>query len=250
MVIDVFTFNGEFDALDIRLNMLAPYVDFFVLVEAGKTFSGVQKPLYYKDNQEKYWALEDRIIQYVVDDYSDEAILEMGRKNSNVTFEHECWLNEFYQKESIKKALTWLKDDDIVFVSDVDEVWNPEVLKEIKGDDVYKPRQNLTYLYYLNQRTSEDWTYFTGTIATKYKNIKDACLNDLRTHRKNNYTFIENGGWHFNALGGKEKKINSFKHPVYSTEYMKTREKGLRVDESELPQYILENKDKYKHLFI
>lgn len=250
MVIDCFTFNGEFEMLEIRLQILSQYVDKFIIIEATKTFSGIPKPLYYQQNSDLFKQWHNKIEYFIIDDYSNEEVLEMGRKSSNVTFEHECWLNEFYQKEMIQRALENLNEEDIVFVSDVDEIWNPDILPMVQGDYVYKPKQDLTYIYYLNQRTSENWTYFTGTIVTKYKNIKNVCLNHLRTHSKNTYTFIDNGGWHFNALGGMEKKIDSFKHPIYTQGYMKTREKGARIDDTELPAYLLENKDKYKHLFI
>ena len=51
-VIDVFPFFNELDLLEIRLNSLDPYVDCFILSEATKTFSGLDKPLYYQENKE------------------------------------------------------------------------------------------------------------------------------------------------------------------------------------------------------
>ena len=63
------------------------------------------------------------------------------------------------------------------------------------------------------------------------------------------YTFLEDGGWHFNALGGSDKKIKDFQHPIYHEDYMNQRKNGWRIDETGLPTYILENKEKYKHLF-
>ena len=51
MIYDIFSFNNELDMLDIRLNVLSPYVDYFVIVEATETFSGVEKPLYFFNNK-------------------------------------------------------------------------------------------------------------------------------------------------------------------------------------------------------
>ena len=232
--------------LEIRLNLLNDHVDYFVLIEATKTFSGFDKPLYYLENKERFAQFNHKIKHYIIDDYNDEDVLNMAKNSPNTGAGESHWVMEFYQKEKIKEALIDLDDGDICYVSDVDEIWKPVEV----GEGVYKPKQDLCYIYYLNQRTNENWAYFTGTIVTKYKNIKDACLNHLRTHGRNDYIFIENGGWHFNALGGADKKIEAFKHPIYTPEYMKSREKGLRVDESDLPQYLLDNKEKYKHLFI
>ena len=235
--------------LEIRLQLLSHVVDKFVLVEATKTFSGYDKPLYYQENKARFAQWEDIIQHHIVDELRPELI-EMARESSNTGKGESHWVIEFAQKEALKDALVELDDEDIVFVSDVDEVWNPTILTDYFIDDfVYKPRQNLCYITYLNQRTNEDWTYFTGTIVTRYKNIKNECLNHLRTHSKNTYHFIENGGWHFNALGGVDNKIAAFKHPVYTKEYMQGRQLGLHVDETQLPEYLLQNKEKYKHLW-
>lgn len=249
MIYDVISYNGEEDTLELRLNILNDVVDKFIIVEATETFSRQPKELTFPQS-DKFVKFMDKIIYYVIDDYTHKDILDMAYASDNTGNKETHWVYEFYQKELIKDALIGLNDDDIVFVSDCDEIWNPDVIRYITDDKVYKPLQNMTYIYYLNQRTDENWTYFTGTIATKYKNIKDTCLNHLRTHSKNNYAFIENGGWHFNALGGAHKKIDSFKHPVYTPQYMRTRERGARIDETGLPTYILENKEKYKRLLV
>lgn len=257
-IYDVFSFNNELDMLDIRLNILDKFVDFFVLVESNKTFSGVDKPLYYEQNEERFSKFKDKIIHYTVDDCPtsfedsncDQETLQLASTSDNVTREHICWLVEFYQKECIQKALLGLADDDICIISDVDEIWNPKMNLQM-GDDIYKPKIEFCYVDYLNVRTDENWTMFTGPIITKYKNIKGECLNHLRTLRKmsNRYHYIEHGGWHFNALGGSDKKIADFQHPVYHKDYMDKRKPGYRISQSDLPQYLLDNKEKYKNLF-
>ena len=50
-VYDTFLFFNELDLLEIRLNILDDYVDYFVLCEANQTFSGKDKKLYYKENK-------------------------------------------------------------------------------------------------------------------------------------------------------------------------------------------------------
>ncbi len=260
-IYDIFSFNNELDMLELRLNILNDYVDYFVIVEATETFSGFEKPLYYELNKKRFSDFNHKIIHYVVSDTPkdfndtncDQEAFHLACNSDNVSRDMLCWLKEFYQKELIKKALIGLDDDDLCFVSDVDEIWNYEINYPINSK-IYKPMINKCYINYLNVRTNEEWTIqsnpFTGPIATAYKNIKNECLNHLRTLRKTKYIFIENGGWHFNALGGIDKKIEAFKHPVYTKNYMHGREYGSRVDETGLPNYLIENHDKYKHLFL
>jgi beta-1,4-mannosyl-glycoprotein beta-1,4-N-acetylglucosaminyltransferase len=260
MIYDIFSFNNELDMLELRLNILDPHVDKFVLVEADKTFSGVNKPLYYEENKERFVKFYDKIIHYKVldsptsfdDPNCDQEILQMALNSDNVTRDHICWLIEFYQKESIKKALEPLNihDYEMCVVSDVDEIWNYNLKFNfwMPQGAIYKPKINNCYIEYLNVKTNEDWTYFTGPIVCEYFRIKNGCLNHLRTQRKMNhiYTFLEDGGWHFNALGGSDKKIQDFQHPVYHKDYMERRKSGWRVDETGLPQYILDNKEELK----
>ena len=47
MIYDCFPFNNELDILEIRLNILNDVVDKFILVEASKTQSLLDKPFYF-----------------------------------------------------------------------------------------------------------------------------------------------------------------------------------------------------------
>ena len=42
-IFDCFTFFNELELLELRLKMLSPYVDYFVLVESNITFRGDSK---------------------------------------------------------------------------------------------------------------------------------------------------------------------------------------------------------------
>jgi hypothetical protein len=125
------------------------------------------------------------------------------------------------------------------------------------------------YLYYLNNRTDqEDWYGWLGTVVTKYKNIRNVSINSLRAHRtmKNKFVFLRNGGWHFAFQGGLEgamKKMKEYNHFWYEPEKnLAELEKrvltnqdyrGRRIkiwkDDSNLPAYLLQNKERYNKLF-
>ncbi len=263
-IYDIFTYNGEADVLEIRLHILKDVVDEFIIVEAPTTFSGLHKPLYFNEQKDRFAPFLDKIKYFVINDYpNDTALCELADRSSNVPKDGpEHWRREFYQKESIKKALTHLSDEDICFIGDVDEIWNPEIVIDYRKDSIFKLQQ-VVYSYFLNNRSSEKWA---GTLVTKYKNIKNNCLNHLRTATKTKYLYVKNGGWHFTSIGGIDeirRKLNdSYTKESYNTQIVQDnleqrfgkqdymgRKFTFSADESDLPKYILDNKEKYKKLF-
>ncbi len=285
-IYDAFTFFNELDLLEIRLNILDPYVDYFVIVEATENFNGDKKPLYFQLNKERFKKWEHKIIHHVVSDvpqdeqelrmrlYTNKTMSFIDRQTIQFTLtsgmaglSKKQWIREFFLKESLRKALAGLRDDDICYISDLDEIWNPQLLIDYTKDAIFKPLQT-TYVYFLNNRSKENWRGWTGTIVTKYKNIKHASVNILRTHRimTDRYTFLRNGGWHFTFQGGYEgalRKIRESNHFFYKPETtLKTlkdmvlqnkdyqgRNFKFTVDNRGLPEYLLKNKEKYKTLF-
>ena len=67
-IYDAFLFFNELDLLEIRLNLLNDYVDYFVISESDLTFSGKPKPLYYLENKDRFKQFEKKIIHQVLTD--------------------------------------------------------------------------------------------------------------------------------------------------------------------------------------
>lgn len=276
---DTFIFFNELELLEIRLNILNDFVDYFILVESTKTFTGLDKPLYYLENKNKYEKFNNKIIHIVVDDLPNSFDELKNRVGSNVEMDiiRDClttpnvpagevhWLREFYQKEQIKKALYDIKDindNDFIFISDLDEIWDPNIKINFNSDDIFRYNQAV-HSYYLNNFSSEIWY---GTIGTKYKNIKNYSINHIRTPNRNNYITIPNAGWHFNFMGGPDKikiKLESYGHQEYNNDVIKNNIEDKLTNNLEifgrpfmflkteeiLPEYIKNNKNKYIHLF-
>lgn len=118
MVFDTFTFNGEYDMLEIRFNILNEHVDKFVICESQQTFSGLWKPLYWAERNERFEEWEKKVIYRIV-----------NPKNFPNAFERAA-----YQKDNIRKALEdfGAKPNDIIIYGDIDEIPNPEVLIKLK----------------------------------------------------------------------------------------------------------------------
>lgn len=255
MTYDLFSYSGEADMLEIRFNMLNKYVDKFIIVEGTETFSGLPKPLYWVERGERFEEWEDKVIYCIVSKYVDNDILKQLENRDYV--DQPAFQRAFYQKEMLRKVLETQEpdDEDLIYYGDVDEIWKPQEI----DDEVYKLRQ-ICYSYYLNNRSPEDWR---GTIVTKYKNLRGGCLNDMRANPVN---IRENGGWHFTNMGGLEAiqlKIASYDHqeaniPIITNglgDRLKANVDFLGrgfefwVDESQLPEYLLENKERWLHLW-
>ena|SRR3990167_2611210 len=254
MIIDCVTYNGEKELFEIRYNILKDFVDLFVVVEFDKTFSGKPKEsLFLKDYGVKekvfyHWHTED-----FYNKYRDTASASVNAQGA------EHWKREFCQKESIKDALavSEMEDDDIVFIGDVDEIPDFRVIP-VDIDFVVKLKLRV-YTYFLNNLSNEE---FYGTICGKYKDIKDKCLNHVRSidaTRVNNYL-----GWHFTSMAHRlEKKLkDSYTEESYATSQVMTnleenikqnkdflgRNFEYKISEEDWPPWLKENRGRYLHL--
>ena len=266
-VYDVFYFLNELDLLEIRFEILDKYVDYFIIVEGAYTFSGKPNESSYKANFERYSKWNHKCIHLWVEDFhSDSNLLNFAKSHPSVGNGEEYWVREFYFKECAKRALTHLHDNDIVFVSDVDEIWNPLKLEsfcDFSKSIINRPIQ-FSYYYYLNYRSNEHRSGWTGTIVCQYKYLKDHCLNDLRSRSITHAKEIDEGGWHFTYMGGAigaKQKLLAWDHPEYNVhikEMISRIEKGgdyagrqihYWIDISALPKYLIDNQNKWAHLF-
>lgn len=256
-VIDAFTYNGERDLLDLRLNILDEYVDEFVIVEASQTFSRKQKPLYFERDRDQFKKWGYKIKYFVVNDWGDERIWEMARNSPN-TIGASHWRQEFYIKEHLQKALNHLQDDDVVLIGDCDEVWNPKILDTWFAVTKLKLK---VYSYWLNNRSSEE---FWGTIISTWGELKKYCLNEIRQNP--HFKTGTDMGWHFTSMGGyeaiKQKLSDSYTEESYWNPQVQAhleenmannkdflgRDFTYTLSEEDWPQWLKDNRDKYKHL--
>lgn len=249
-IVDLVTYNGEKELWDIRYNVLKEYVDEFIVCEANQTFSGLDKPYYFDELTDEY----PDVAYFKM----EEPMLEKYRWLAEVspnTSGASHWKREFMQKEYIKETLEHLSNDDLVFVGDVDEIWEPVF-------DVTLPLKLRldVYTYWLNNRSSEQ---FWGTLVAPYGLIKNQCLNHLRTHAPRS---TGTWGWHFTSMGGYnevERKLrDSYTDESYFTPAVQEalaqniadnrdflgRGFTYTLDESNWPQYLKDNRAKYAHL--
>jgi hypothetical protein len=133
------------------------------------------------------------------------------------------------------------KDDDIIFLSDLDEIWNPKIKFDIKDGEVYRPIQT-AYPYYLNNRSNQNIGCWTGTRVGTYKTLKHYGCNHFRTEREARSIPISNGGWHF-SWTNKDSKYEAFKYNDVQARFEIVSRERTWKDESDLPEYIIKNKE-------
>ena len=278
-IYDCFIFYNELDLLELRLRELENVVDFFVLVEATKTHRGKEKPLYFDENKERFKRWKSKIIHIIVKDMPKPGRTYGSNWKINSLLKGGAWELEAYQKKQIARGLKKCKDDDIIMMSDLDEIPNPkkipEMIKKIDSEKIVFFKLKL-YYYYLNGEVN---SYWDGPKACRFKTLKEYFNLDMDNFRhlwnlplrikmffgKKIYR-IKNGGWHFSFLGNEENianKIASICHFENDTSYFKNKkrlkesiEKGLdlfgrdqkiryvKIDET-FPETIVKNTKKY-----
>jgi beta-1,4-mannosyl-glycoprotein beta-1,4-N-acetylglucosaminyltransferase len=280
-IYDCFPFYNELDILEIRLNVLNEVVDYFVLVESTRTFSGKKKELIFDKNKNRFSEFEHKIRHIVVDD--SEYDPDVG-----------IWQREFDQKNAVFRGINDCSDDDFVIVSDVDEIVNPDAIKHAitRNPNSIAIFKQPCFYYYLNCRSTE--IFYKARMA-KYKFInspqKIRNYPKFVTHGKGKfkqillrwagsvrkrvslwmgfYKIYENGGWHFTYMKSAnmiKDKISDFSHTEFDTdEYTSVNAIETRISQLKdpfdrefifeiveidkyYPKYILDNKDKYNHL--
>jgi len=224
-VYDCFIFFDELDLLEMRFRILDEVVDYFVLVEATKTKSRESKELFFLKNKERFKKWKEKIIHIIVEDMPKKGKITFGNKwqlDSKLNLGR--WKLETYQINQIKRGLKNAKNNDIILVSDVDEIPHPnefEKMKKLLDENLIIGFSQNFYYYYLNGFKYAGWI---GTKACKYENFKKNFANSAaRVRRMRGWKnrikrifgkkepIIRNGGWHFSYLSSPESILHKMK---------------------------------------
>ena len=228
-IYDCFMYFDEEVVLDVRLNTLNEFVDYFVIVESIYTHKGDPREL--KFNHKKFEKFKDKII-YIVDEETYPQTEEINTEDSEVEKSHKAIHNAAYrengQRNLITRGLKKANDEDIIMVSDVDEI--PK-LSELNFKNINEKiilfKQDMFYYKFNLWLPNLIWT---GTKACKKKNlvnpqwlrnIKDRKYSFFRIDTffsKTKYTSIKvinDGGWHFSNIKTPKEiefKLRSYLH--------------------------------------
>ena len=215
--------------LDLRLNILNPFIDYFVIVESTFNHKGEKRKLKFDIN--KYKKFENKII-YLIFDEEPSGIEKVFDTDNEGEVSRKLILNaasrENGQRNFISKGLERANEKDLILISDVDEIPNLEKINwNTLKDQIVLFKQDMFY-YKLNLRLPD--LIWSGSKACRKKylkspqwlrNVKDKKysffrLDTLFSEKKYiNIKFINNGGWHFSNIKTAaeiEYKLKSYLH--------------------------------------
>ena len=234
---DCVTFFNELDVLDLRLHELDAVVDRFVIAESPLTFTGKPKPLVFAENRERFARFLPKIEHVVVDD------MPVG---ANTT----AWDREWFQRKALARGLSGAAPDDLVLISDVDEIPRPAALTAVKADPKSKSRftvlESDASFFFLNtkpvgrflshvqaprivaRRYANDPQVMRGFRARLSRHPLAAPFQPLIGRARTLTTFgaplevkiVPESAWHFTYLGGAEairSKLSSYSHTEVAT---------------------------------
>ncbi|MBQ6976558.1 MAG: hypothetical protein IJQ16_08430 [Selenomonadaceae bacterium] len=257
-VYDCFTFYNEFELLELRLKSLWDIVDYFVIVEADKNHTNKPKPFYFAERKDEF----------------KEFLPKIRNIQLNVDIDYKGvgdWSIENGQRNGILYGLSDAAPDDLIFISDADEIPAPDILKRINENKTplitfcalappngcvlkvpcqilipasslleYSPitMEQTFHYYYFDWVAKSRWT---GTVLTKRKNLINP---QSARNAKDKFAFIPDGGWHFSYMGGVDKIINKMTSIVEGNEFVKHANKNL-TDKERVKECMRTGKDIY-----
>ena len=244
-IFDCTTFYNENLILNVRFNILDPYVDRFVICEAGYSHSGQKKKFNFDINN--FSKFKHKIIYLKIDNEPDDLqyIYKNAKKIEPVESAKPNAIKRIaHQRNHLKEGILDASDDDLILYSDNDEIPN---LKNFELDNV---NNNLIYfkqkLFYYKFNLYCDRYDWYGTKGCKKKNLIDfEWLRNLKAKKYKafrldtifsktkyiNSKIIKDGGWHFTQL----KNINDLYEKLINQEdHQEFRNAKKKIEEIEL----------------
>jgi len=216
-VFDCFTFFNELDLLELRLKLLDSCVDHFVIAESNVTHSGKPKPYYFEEAKDRFNKWWHKIIHVPVQQ-SAEGLVFVEQENYNPG--SAAWKLENEQRNALLDSAVYMKEDDLVLLSDLDEIPDPAAIRKAAATDKPVAFSLLFHYYYLNCQNTGESRWWKGCIAATAKQFRATGPQGLRDKR-DVYPSLSSAGWHFSFLGGVEKirqKLMAFAHTEFDKE--------------------------------
>ena len=259
-VYDCFQYFNEDHIVDLRLNILDPYVDYFVISESTKTHQGKNKKINFDINN--FPKFKDKII-FVVANYDKEINFKKHTGGESPIEQH--------QRNCLIEGIKTAKPDDTIILSDSDEIPDLTLINQIKNNKKFIAFSQKMFMYKLNLQNLNESNWI-GSKLTKKKYISS--MQALRNLKFKDYPFwrvdkkdlqIIKGGWHFSFLqspGQILNKIRSYSHGEFDQKNINEKNikekifknedifnrgfslKKVNLDNS-YPEYILKNKKKF-----
>jgi len=218
-IYDCFSYWDEDLLLDLRLNVLNEYVDYFVIIEGNKTWQNNPKKLQF--DIKKFKKFKDKIIYIPVEDMPDGD---------------DPYLRENFQRNAILRGLKSSLEDDIIIISDLDEIPNPLKINIFNKKMKYAVFKQNHYYYKMNlQSMINPYWYGSRICIKKYlkspqwlRNLKFKKRPFWRVDKWRLNNIIDNGGWHFCNLKNAEQLLYKYKNLCETNDPITLRKKLIQ----------------------
>ena len=228
-IYDCFTYFDEMMLLNFRLNCLDKYVDKFVIVECKYNHRGIKKG--FKLDLKKIKNFKDKIIYIQVNERpSNLNIIKKNDNENTVNSKHilNGYIWDHFQRNKIIEGIKDSNSDDIIMISDLDEIPNLKNINfsKIKEKLIFFRQKILFYKFNLLYRNR----FWFGSRACKKKYLlSPQWIRDIKHKKYNFFRFdllfskkkysdifhVNNGGWHYTNLKSPKdifKKLTNYAH--------------------------------------
>ena len=218
-------FFNETEVMEIKFGELGEWADVIVIVEGNRTFAGEERECIFPDEMDRFAGLANEI-RYVPidmpvfrdafekrDAYSDFRMVDNG-----------AWAREHHLRDAPLTVMPDLAADDIVLISDADEIVKLDVLEAAEFDMLLNDpllhnrviRFNLPqHVMWLNWR----WDWEPQSVARLASGATIQKYGIEWTTRGLNPQAVEwpgeNLGWHFAYMGGRERIIHKIRSAAH-----------------------------------
>ena len=281
-IYDCFCYFNEDMLLELRLETLWNYVDYFVISEASYSHAGANRETLFDINRFEKYASKIRYIR-----------LDQRPEGSN-----DFWKNENFIRNNLSNGLFDAKPDDLIIISDLDEIPNPEQIKKYQPRYLRGDFDQRYYSYYFNNywlgdvdandQVKPQSNIWRGSKITTYQHFMDffnGNATSVRSYKSSgiwrsikrswfkrfNVQLILNGGWHFTWIFSLEniiKKIQSTAHQEFNKPEYKDPQKikeliasgrdfhkpysryELQAMDDQFPKYLLDHQDHFSEFIL
>lgn len=261
-IYDLLLINTELEFLEVRLGQMYDHVDYFVIVEADKTFTDEDKPLFVRENWQRFKKYHHKMILHTLDmdgvDFPDTWSRERFSRNA--------------MYDQVIPQLTGSQEanqGDVLLVSDVDEIPRPDALTTLRNCDIPDEVTLHTTMYYygFQWRKREDWAHPQATFYNGEKTVLPQALRSTGNAKAH----LFHAGWHcsycFSTLDEMIKKVTSFSHSEMNQDRFKDQQLIVnrvrsgtdmfdraeehfdRIEDNlDVPEFVVKHRDRYAYL--
>jgi beta-1,4-mannosyl-glycoprotein beta-1,4-N-acetylglucosaminyltransferase len=235
----------EEQVLDLRLNVLNKDVDYFVIVESIYNHKGEKRDLLF--DIQKFQKFSDKII-YLIYDKIPKLVEPIDISDDIKDKDRKYIMNAVYrenaQRDFILEGLKDADNNDLILISDVDEIPKLSSLSlDQIGDEIILFKQDMFYYKFNLVLPNFKWT---GTKAVKKRKLKspqwlrnvknkkypfyriDSILSDKKYI---NIKIIDDGGWHFTNMKTPEMIQHKLKSYLHHREFDEASLSVLEINE-------------------